>query len=245
MRRVRSAGPRARWSTVTGGRRQRSGSPGLLLARALRAAEQAGVLGVLCVARFADRTPAEVDATLLDETTYLSSDWTVYRILAEDQAVRERRAQPGHPNHPKPRWWPAHPTSCGRETSPASGTREVAVPLLLRDPGHLQSLRHGQDGGGAGDRWSGRAPSRGDIPQARCDALGLTLHSDRRAPMTAECTAQLLADLGVTESRGRPWASNDSLTRRHSARPSSTTRASRDGSAASEGPLPGVLRVVQ
>ena len=37
----------------------------------------------------------------------------------------------------------------------------------------------------------------------------LTLHSDRGSPMTAKCTAQLLADLGVTQSLGRPRVSND------------------------------------
>ena len=37
----------------------------------------------------------------------------------------------------------------------------------------------------------------------------LTLHSDRGAPMTSKCTAQLLADLGVTRSLSRPQASDD------------------------------------
>ncbi|MDE0658607.1 MAG: integrase core domain-containing protein [Gammaproteobacteria bacterium] len=38
----------------------------------------------------------------------------------------------------------------------------------------------------------------------------LTLHSDRGAPMTVECsTAQLLAGLNVTQSLGRPRVSND------------------------------------
>ena len=39
----------------------------------------------------------------------------------------------------------------------------------------------------------------------------LTLHSDRGAPMTSKCTAQLLADLGVTRSLSRPQVSDDSL----------------------------------
>ena len=37
----------------------------------------------------------------------------------------------------------------------------------------------------------------------------LTLHSDRAAPMTSKCTAQLLADLGVTRSLSRPQVSDD------------------------------------
>ena len=71
-------------------------------ARTLDAAERAEVFGVLCSPRFADRAPAEVYATLLDEGAYLCSERTMYRILAENRAVRERRAQRSHPNHPKP-----------------------------------------------------------------------------------------------------------------------------------------------
>ena len=37
----------------------------------------------------------------------------------------------------------------------------------------------------------------------------LTLHSDRGTPMTSKCTAQLLADLGVTRSLSRPHVSDD------------------------------------
>ncbi|WP_419162399.1 hypothetical protein [Candidatus Palauibacter sp.] len=41
-------------------------------------------------------------ATLLDEGVHLCSERTMYRVLAENRAVRERRAQRSHPNHPKP-----------------------------------------------------------------------------------------------------------------------------------------------
>ena len=65
-------------------------------------AERTEVFRVLCSPRFTDRAPAEVYATLLDEGVYLCSERTMYRILAENRAVRERRAQRSHPNHPKP-----------------------------------------------------------------------------------------------------------------------------------------------
>ena len=71
-------------------------------ARALSEAERSEVFEVLCSPRFADRAPAEVYATLLDEGVYLCSERTMYRILADSKAVRERRAQRSHPNHPKP-----------------------------------------------------------------------------------------------------------------------------------------------
>ena len=47
----------------------------------------------------------------------------------------------------------------------------------------------------------------------------LTLHSDRGAPMTSQCTAQLLADLGVTRSLSRPQVSDDNPFPRLSSKP--------------------------
>ena len=58
---------------------------------------------VLCSDRFVDASPAETAATLLDEGVYLCSDRTMYRVLAEQDSVRERRRQRTRPPHPRPR----------------------------------------------------------------------------------------------------------------------------------------------
>ena len=71
-------------------------------ARALCEAEREQILDVLAGPRFVDRAPAEVVATLLDEGHYLCSERTMYRILAADQPVRERRNQREHPQYTKP-----------------------------------------------------------------------------------------------------------------------------------------------
>lgn len=52
--------------------------------------------------RFIDQAPASVFASLLDEGTYLCSERTMYRILDEQQEVRERRNQLRHPSYSKP-----------------------------------------------------------------------------------------------------------------------------------------------
>ena len=62
-------------------------------ARALCERGREQVLDVLTCPRFVDRSPAEVVATLLDEGEYLCSQRTMYRVLAANQAVRERRNQ--------------------------------------------------------------------------------------------------------------------------------------------------------
>ena len=82
----------------TPGHRQPRPTP----ARALCEAEREQVLDVLACPRFVDRAPAEVVATLLDEGHYLCSERTMYRILAADVPVRERRNQREHPQYTKP-----------------------------------------------------------------------------------------------------------------------------------------------
>ena len=69
---------------------------------ALTPTEKAAVLTELNRERFADQTPYEVYPQLLDEGRYLCSLRGMYRILAENQAVRDRRDQLRHPARPAP-----------------------------------------------------------------------------------------------------------------------------------------------
>ena len=60
------------------------------------------LLGVLDSERFADTAPASVYATLLDEGHYHDSVRTMYRLLAAEGQVGERRRQRRHPVYTKP-----------------------------------------------------------------------------------------------------------------------------------------------
>ena len=71
-------------------------------ARALSPIERASVLSVLHEERFQDRSPAAVQATLLDEGQYLCSTRTMYRILEDEGESRERRDQLVHPAYQRP-----------------------------------------------------------------------------------------------------------------------------------------------
>ena len=71
-------------------------------ARALSETQRGEVFDTLCSERFVDRSPAEVVATLLDEEVYLCSERTMYRVLASEVPVQERRAQRTHPEYKKP-----------------------------------------------------------------------------------------------------------------------------------------------
>ena len=72
------------------------------VARALPENERDQVLAHLRTLRFADQTPTEVYATLLDEGVYLCSIRTMYRILAGQGEVVERRRLRRHPVYQKP-----------------------------------------------------------------------------------------------------------------------------------------------
>ena len=71
--------------------------------RALSPHERSTVLRVLHEPRFADRSPAAIYATLLEDDQYISSIRTMYRILKSQGEVHERRKQRRHPRREPPR----------------------------------------------------------------------------------------------------------------------------------------------
>ena len=147
-----------------------------------------------------DRSRAEVVATLLDEEVCLCCERTIYRVLASEVPVQERRAQRTHPGYMKPEL-----TATALEPGVVLGYHAAAraeavrrYVLPLRHRGHLWPLRRGLDGGGPGEPGSSTAGSgiRHISLKHGVQPRRLTLRSNRGAPMTSQCTARLLADLG-------------------------------------------------
>ena len=201
-------------SRATFYRRQRSTpghqQPRPTPARALCEAEREQILDVLAGPRFVDRAPAEVVATLLDEGHYLCSERTMYRILAADQPVRERRNQREHPQYSKPELVATAPnqTWSWDITKLLGPTKWTYFYLYVV----LDIFSRYAVGWMVADRENSALAGR--LIEETCHKQGvqpqvLTLHSDRGAPMTSKCTAQLLADLGVTRSLSRPQVSDD------------------------------------
>jgi transposase InsO family protein len=60
----------------------------------------------------------------------------------------------------------------------------------------------------------------------------LIIHSDRGSPMKSKVVAQMMADLGVTKSLGRPQVCNDNPYSNQTSKPSSITRPFQNNSAA-------------
>ena len=96
--------------------------------RALSEVERKEIKSTLESDEFVDEAPATVYAKLLDQGTYLASVSTMYRVLHQDDEVRERRRQATHPAHKKPELIATEPNSEMDE-------RYRDVLLLMAGPG--------------------------------------------------------------------------------------------------------------
>ena len=153
---------------------------------------------------------AEVVATLLDEDVYLCSERTMYRVLASEVPVQERRAQRSHPEYQKPELMATGPNQVWSwDITRLLGPKKWSYFYLYVI---MDIYTRYVVGWMVADRENSALAGR--LIQQSCLKHGvqpqvLTLHSDRGAPMTSQCTAQLLADLGVTRSLSRPQVSDD------------------------------------
>ena len=168
------------------------------------------ILDLLHGERFGDRAPAEVYATLLDEGVYLASERTIYRILAENDEVRERRNQLRHPVYSKPELLASEPNrvwswDITKLRGPVKGTC-FHLYLILDLYSRLVV------GWMVAPAESARLAKRlikETIRKHGADPSKLTIHADRGAAMKSKAVVELLADLGVVRSHSRPRVSND------------------------------------
>jgi len=177
---------------------------------ALSIAERQAFLDLANSGPFIDKTATEIFFTLLDRGEYLCSIRTMYRILAENGEVKERRNQLRHPVYKKPELLATGPNQLWswditKLRGPTKGiyyhlyvlldvySRYVVSWLLAScESEHLAKmflteayLKHGVRPG------------------------QLTTHSDRGPAMKAQTVTDLLATLGVIKSHSRPYVSND------------------------------------
>ena len=168
------------------------------------------ILTLLHSERFVDLAPAEIVAILQDEGTYLCSERTMYRLLAQAGEVRERRAQ-------------ARRTAYQAPELLATGPNQVWSWDItkLRGPGkwNFFCLYVVLDiYSRMVTAWTVATRESADlacnlIAQA-CTDQGvspgqLTIHADRGSAMTSKSVSDLLIDLDVHRSHSRPHVSND------------------------------------
>jgi putative transposase len=178
--------------------------------RALSTEEKLAVLAKLHDDKYVDKSPAQIYASLLDCGEYLCSIRTMYRILAANNEVRERRNILRHPAYKKPELLATAPNQVWSwDITKIKGPEKwnyfylyVILDIYSRYV--------------VGWTIAGRENSQiaKDLIETTCLRQGinrnqLLIHSDRGAAMTSKTVALLLADLGVTKSFNRPHVSND------------------------------------
>jgi len=168
------------------------------------------VLGELNSERFVDCSPAQVWATLLDEGTYLASERTMYRLLAADGPVRDRRDQLAHPAHARPELLAKEPNEVWtwditKLKGPAKWTYFYLYVILDVYSRYVVGWTvQRRETGPLAEQLITDTLTKQQIPRDQ-----LTIHADRGSSMTSKPVAFLLADLGVTKSHSRPYTSTD------------------------------------
>jgi putative transposase len=179
-------------------------------ARALTPTEHQAVLDVLHEPRFVDLAPAEVYARLLDEGRYLCSERTMYRVLAANAEVRERRDQLRHPEYKKPELLATAPNQVWswditKLLGPTKWTYFYLYVLLDIFSRYVVGwMVARRESAILADKLI-----RESCERQRIEPGQLVIHADRGPSMTSKAVALLLADLGVTKSHSRPNLSND------------------------------------
>ena len=179
-------------------------------ARALSSKERELVLAELHSERFVDASPAAVWATLLDEGRYLCSQRTMYRLLAGNGELRERRDQLRHPAYARPELLAARANEVWswditKLKGPATWTYYYLYAILDVFSRYIVGWTVQQrESGEIAKALIGQATAQQKIGPGR-----LTVHADRGSSMTSKPVAFLLADLGVTRTHNRPYTSTD------------------------------------
>ena len=178
--------------------------------RALSPEERSDVLAVLHEERFVDQAPAEVYATLLDEGVYLCSERTMYRVLADNEEVRERRNQLRHPAYAKPELMATAPNGLWSwDITKLLGPKKWTYYYLYVIIDVFSRYVVGWMVAYAESAVLAQKLIGETCQRQRIDRDTLTLHADRGSSMRSKVVAHLLADLGVTKTHSRPHVSDD------------------------------------
>jgi putative transposase len=178
--------------------------------RRLSEAESEHVLDVLISDGYCDKSVRQVWAELIDAGIYYCSVRTMYRILAENAAVRERRNQLRHPEYTRPELLATGPNQLWSwDITKLKGPHKWTYYYLyvLLDVWSRKVV-----GWMVAERESSTLAV--ELIRQSCEREGisenqLTVHADRGSSMRSKPVAFLLADLGVTKTHSRPYTSTD------------------------------------
>jgi putative transposase len=189
------------------------GAPPLLSRKpinALNDQEKQQVLDLLHSETFVDKTPYEIYYDLADKGEYYCSPRTMYRILAEQGEIKDRRNQRNHRDAIKPELIATRPNEVWSwDITKLLGPKKwvyyylyVILDIFSRYVvGWL--IAHSESKELARKLIQQSALKQGIQPNQ------LTLHADNGPSMTSLTVSQLLEHLGVIKTHNRPYVSND------------------------------------
>jgi putative transposase len=134
----------------------------------------------------------------------------MYRVLTEQDEVRERRAQLRHPNYQKPELLATAPNEVWswditRLLGPAKWTYYYLYVILDIFSRYVVGWMVAQrESATLANRLIAETYKKQGIKRGQ-----LTIHADRGTSMRSKPVALLLSDLGVTKTHSRPYVSND------------------------------------
>ena len=172
--------------------------------------EKQNILDVMNSELYMDQTPYEIFASELDRGKYLCSIRTMYRILAENDQVKERRNVKRSCNYHKPELLATQPNEVWSwDITKLKGPQKwtyfylyVILDIFSRYVvGWMVAFRE-------------LASLATKLIEETCKRQNITpgqvtLHADRGSSMKSKPVAFLLSDLGITKSHSRPYVSND------------------------------------
>jgi transposase InsO family protein len=169
--------------------------------------ERRRVLATLNSDEFVDLAPLEIYARLLDQGEYLCSVSTMYRILAENRQVNDRRRQARHGKKVCPELVATGPRQVyswdiTKLAGPVKGQYFDAYVMIDIFSRYIVGVVvHNSESGQLAAEMMRTVFGVHGIPQV--------VHADRGTSMTSKTVAAMLDELGVTRSHSRPRVSND------------------------------------
>jgi putative transposase len=176
----------------------------------LSAQERQTVVDLLHSERFVDASPHTIQAILLDEGRYHCSVRTLYRILAEEGELKERRALRRHPQYAKPELLATAPNQLWswditKLKGPVKWSYFYLYVILDVFSRYVVGwMVASRESATLAKTLISETCARQNVPLGQ-----LTLHADRGSSMKSRAVALLLADLSITKTHSRPHVSND------------------------------------
>lgn len=173
----------------------------------LSTTERAEILSAVNSPEFVDLAPQQIYTKLLDQGIYLGSVSTIYRVLEENQQVKERRMMATHPPRAIPELVATAPGQVlswdiTKLAGPVKGTYfDCYLMIDIYSRFIVGAHVHATESAVLAVEMMKEIFGIHGVPQV--------VHADRGTSMTSKTVAALLSDLEVTRSHSRPRVSND------------------------------------